>query len=261
MPSDLLAGRTALVTGAGSGLGRAISLSYAQHGIRLVLVGRDEAKLNAVAKEITALPGSVATPVVRTCDVSDEAAVAELASSTESLDVSVLVNNAGIPGPTSPLIDLELADWEQVFATNVRGVFLLCRAFLPRLIGRGGGDVINLSSVSGKRPLVNRTPYTASKMALIGLTVTLAFEVGPKGVMVNTLSPGYVDSERMHGNFRRAAALDGRTYEQVEAEFVARAALGRMVTEQEVGQAAVAMLTMPGLCGADIDLSAGMVAR
>ncbi|HEX3589603.1 MAG TPA: SDR family oxidoreductase [Pseudonocardiaceae bacterium] len=261
MPSDVLAGRTALVTGAGSGLGRAISLSYAEQGLRLVLVGRDKSTLDSVAKEIAALPGPAATPLVRICDVSDEAAVAQLAASIASVDVSILVNNAGIPGPTNPLVDLELADWEQVFATNVRGVFLMCRAFLPRLIARGGGDVINLSSVSGKRPLVNRTPYTASKMALIGLTATLAFEVGPHGVMVNTLSPGYVDSERMHGNFRRAAALDGRTYEQVEAEFVGRAALGRMVTEQEVGQAAVAMLTMPGLCGADIDLSAGMIAR
>jgi NAD(P)-dependent dehydrogenase (short-subunit alcohol dehydrogenase family) len=261
MPSDVLAGRTALVTGAGSGLGRIISRSYAERGLRLVLVGRDESKLDSVAREIAALPGAVPSAVVRTCDVSDEASVAALAASTESLDVSILVNNAGIPGPTSPLTDLQLSDWEQVFATNVRGVFLLCRAFLPRMVARGGGDVINLSSVSGKRPLVNRTPYTASKMALIGLTATLAFEVGPKGVMVNTLSPGYVDSERMHGNFRRAAALNGTTYEQVEAEFVGRAALGRMVTEEEVGQAAVAMLTMPGLCGADIDLSAGMIAR
>jgi NAD(P)-dependent dehydrogenase (short-subunit alcohol dehydrogenase family) len=261
MPSDVLAGRTALVTGAGSGLGRAISLSFAERGARLVLTGRDESKLDAVAKEITALPGSAPEPVVRTCDVTNEASVAELAASTGSMDVSILVNNAGIPGPTRPLVDLELADWEQVFATNVRGVFLMCRAFLPRLVARGGGDVINLSSASGKRPLVNRTPYTASKMALIGLTATLAFEVGPQGVMVNTLSPGYVDSERMHGNFRRAAALDGTTYEQVEAEFVRRTALRRMVTEQEVGHAAVAMLTMPGLCGADIDLSAGMIAR
>src|ERR1700760_578788 len=138
MPSDLLAGRTALVTGAGSGLGRAISLAYAERGLHLVLVGRDEAKLTAVAKEIGGLPGSVGTPVVRTCDVSDEAAVAELAASVGSLDVSILVNNAGIPGPTSPLVDIGLADWEQVFATNVRGVFLLCRAFLPRLIARGG---------------------------------------------------------------------------------------------------------------------------
>jgi len=140
-------------------------------------------------------------------------------------------------------------------------VFLMCRAFLPRLVARGGGDVINVSSASGKRPLVNRTPYAASKLALIGLTASLAFEVGPRGVTVNTLSPGYVDGERMRTNFRRAADRDGTTYEQVEAEFLQRTALGRMVTEQEVGEAAVAMLLMRGLCGADIDLSAGMIAR
>lgn len=261
MPSDGPAGRTALVTGAGNGLGRAISVSFAQHGIGLVLVGRDKSKLDTVAEEIAGLPGGAAAPQVRTCDVSDEADVAALAASTESIDVSILVNNAGIAGPTSPLVDLALTDWEEVFATNVRGVFLMCRAFLPRLIARGGGDVINVASASGKRPLANRTPYTASKMALIGLTTTLAFEIGPQGVAVNTLSPGYVDGPRMHTNFRRTAALDGTTYEQVEGEFLRRTAMGRMVTEQEVGQAAIAMLTMPGLCGADIDLSAGMIAR
>jgi NAD(P)-dependent dehydrogenase (short-subunit alcohol dehydrogenase family) len=80
----------------------------------------------------------------------------------------------------------------QVFAVNVRGVYLMCRAFLPPMMARSSGDVINLASVSGKRPLARRTPYTASKMAVIGLTATLAWEVGPSGVSVNSLSPGPV---------------------------------------------------------------------
>jgi NAD(P)-dependent dehydrogenase (short-subunit alcohol dehydrogenase family) len=142
----------------------------------------------------------------------------------------------------------------------VRGVFLMCKAFLPPMVQRGAGDVINVASVSGKRPLVRRTPYCASKMAVLGLTSTLAFEVGPAGVNVNSLSPGPVEGARMDRNFRLEAERTGSTYAAAQEAFVSRAALGRMVTEDEVGAAAVAMLAMPGMCGADVDLSAGMVA-
>ena len=144
---------------------------------------------------------------------------------------------------------------------NVRGVFLVCRAFLPQMIARGSGDVINIASVSGKRPLVHRTPYAASKMAVIALTATLAHEVGPQGVMVNSLSPGPVVGPRMARNFALEAERSGTTAKAAEHEFVSRAALRRMVTQEEVATAVIAMLSMPGLCGADIDLSAGMIAR
>ena len=96
-------------------------------------------------------------------------------------DISILVNNAGIAGPVAPLVDITADEWDDVFAINVRGVFLMCRAFLPAMIERGAGDIINVASVSGKRPLARRTPYCASKMAVIGLTTTLAHEVGPLG--------------------------------------------------------------------------------
>ena len=115
--------------------------------------------------------------------------------------VSILVNNAGIAGPVASLREIEPDAWDEVFAVNVRGVFLMCRAFLPAMVRRGTGDVINIASVSGKRPLARRTPYTASKMAVIGLTATLAHEVGPLGVNVNTLSPGPVRGPRMARNF------------------------------------------------------------
>lgn len=124
----------------------------------------------------------------------------------------------------------------------------------------GRGDIVNVASVSGKRPLLNRTPYTASKMALIGLTRTLAGEVGPLGVSVNTLSPGPVRGPRMDRNFRLEAELTGSTPQEAERAFASRSALGRLVEEPEVARALLAMLAMPGLCGADIDLSAGMIA-
>src|SRR3954453_18472152 len=245
-------GRTALVTGAGNGLGRAIALALAEHGARVVLVGRTQGSLESVAAEI----GS--RSVVAPCDTSDPRQVTALGRALVDEEGSILVNNAGVAGPVAPLVDIDASEWDEVFAVNVRGVFLMCREFVPPMVQRKTGDVINLASVSGKRPLVRRTPYTASKMAVIGLTTSLAYEVGPSGVMVNTLSPGPVSGPRMERNFRLESERTGSTPAEAEEAFVSRSALHRMVTEDEVAAAVIAMLHMPGLCAADIDLSAGM---
>jgi NAD(P)-dependent dehydrogenase (short-subunit alcohol dehydrogenase family) len=136
----------------------------------------------------------------------------------------------------------------------------MCKAFLPNMIARQRGDIINIASVTGKRPLVHRTPYAASKTAVIGFSTTLAWEVGPLGVTVNSLSPGPVAGPRMQRNFALESERTGTSTAALEEAFVARAALRRMVTEEEVACAVAAILNMPGLCAADIDLSAGMVA-
>lgn len=249
-----LTGRTAVVTGGGSGLGAAIARALHAAGAQVVVVGRDAEKLDRLVAELGSRARSLS------CDVADAASVDALREQLVGTEVSILVNNAGIPGPVAALTDIDVADWDEVFAVNVRGTFLLCKALLPGMVERGDGDVINVASVSGKRPLAHRTPYCASKMAVIGLTSTLAFEVGPAGVRVNSLSPGPVQGPRMERNFRLEAARSGTSVDDAEHAFVSRAALGRMVTEEEVGAAVIAMLAMPGMCGADIDLSAGMVA-
>lgn len=252
------AGRTALVSGAGNGLGRAIALALGAAGARVVLVGRHRATLEET-QSLAAAAGTAA--VVAVVDVSDPTSVADLAAELSQERISILVNNAGVAGPVAPLVEVEPEDWDAVFAVNVRGTYLMCRAFLPPMIERGDGDIINLASVSGKRPLAMRTPYCASKMAVIGLTITLGAEVGPFGIRVNSLSPGPVRGPRMARNFRLESERLGVTIEEAEQRFTSRATLGRLVEESEVGQAVVAMLSMPGLHCADIDLSAGMVAR
>ncbi|GAA4184553.1 SDR family oxidoreductase [Streptosporangium oxazolinicum] len=252
------AGRTALVTGAGNGLGRAITLALAGDGVRVIVVGRRREPL----EETAALAAGLGTPCrVAVADVADPASVDTLAAELADENVSILVNNAGVAGPVKPLVEIEPHEWDEVFAANVRGVYLMCRAFLPPMVRRRDGDVINLASVSGKRPLALRTPYCASKTAVIGLTTTLGAEAGPAGVRVNSLSPGPVRGERMRRNFRLEARSLGITEAESERAFVSRAALGRLVEEDEVGQAVVAMLRMTGLHCADIDLSAGMVGR
>lgn len=249
-----VAGRTAVVTGGGTGLGAAIARHLVRAGARVVLVGRRPAAL----EETAATLGDAASAAA--CDVADPEAVDALARDLADRQVSILVNNAGIAGPVAPLTEVEPREWDEVFAVNVRGTYLMCRAFLPAMMARGDGDVVNLASVSGKRPLERRTPYTASKMAVLGLTSTLAFEVGDSGVRVNALSPGPVDGERMHRNFTLEASRTGSSYEETRAALVGRAALGRMVTKEEVGRALVCLLGMRGMTGADIDLSGGMIA-
>jgi NAD(P)-dependent dehydrogenase (short-subunit alcohol dehydrogenase family) len=254
-----LASRTALVTGAGNGLGRAIAVALGEAGARVICAGRTAATLH----ETLSLIGDGSAITV---DVSDEESVNDLAAALAGETVSILINNAGIPGPVKPLEKIDPAEWDEVFAVNVRGTYLMCRmvipmmAAIPPMAAAGGGSIINVASVSGKRPLTHRTPYVASKMAVIGLTRTLAFECGPLGISVNSLSPGPARGPRMTRNFALEAEQSGITVAEAEREFVSRAALNRLVEPDEVGQAVVAMLGMPGLCGADIDLSAGMIA-
>ena len=249
-----LAGRAAVVTGGGSGLGAVMARHLVREDVRVVLVGRRYDAVRAVASEL----GDLARP--EACDVSDPDDVDALARRLAGEEVSVLVNNAGVAGPVAELPDISPDEWDEVFAINVRGTYLMCRALLPGMYTRGTGDVVNVASVSGKRPLARRTPYCASKMAVIGLTTTLAHEAGPRGVRVNTLSPGPVESERMDRNFRLEAERTGSTVAEARRAFVERAALGRMVTPEEVADALVAMLRMPGLTGSDVDLSGGMIA-
>lgn len=256
------AGRTALVTGAGNGLGRAIALALGRAGARLVLVGRTQASLAGTA-DLLGRQGWTSgkrDALIRVADVADPGQVTTLAESLAAERVSILVNNAGIGGVVKPLTEIEPAEWDEVFRTNVTGVYLMCRAFLPGMIAAGSGDVINIASVSGKRPLVRRTPYTASKMAVIGLTRTLAAEVGASGVRVNSLSPGYVIGDRMTRNFRLESEATSQPVEQIQAAFAARGALNRMITEDEVGEAVLALLALTAMTGADLDLSAGIVA-
>jgi NAD(P)-dependent dehydrogenase (short-subunit alcohol dehydrogenase family) len=252
-----LSGRTALVTGAGNGLGRAIAIALAGAGARVILTGRTKTTLD---ETVGLLPGGPGQAVVATADVASPESVDALRDALAAEQVDLLLNNAGIGGPVKAITDIAPAEWDEVFGANVRSIYLICRAFLPAMYERGSGDVINIASVTGKRPLTRRTPYAASKMAVLGLTRTLAFEAGPLGVRVNSLSPGPCRGERMTRNFTAEAAATGTSYAQAEEAFVSRAALRRLVEEDEVAATVLAMLRMPGLCGADIDLSAGMIA-
>ena len=183
-----LAGRVALVTGAGGGLAEGICSSLAGVGAAVVCVDVDEAKAQARAERLKA---AGATASVLACDVSDrgavEAAVAAAAAMFGGLDI--LVNNAAIY-PSRPWTEIEEAEWDRVLAVNLKGYFLMARATFPHLKARGRGRIVNVASITVFGGWPNLLAYVSSKSGIVGFTRALAREVGPDGVTVNTISPG-----------------------------------------------------------------------
>jgi len=256
----LLKDKVAVVTGGGRGIGRAIALAFAQEGADLVLAARSVDKLNETA---TLVEKYGRRALVVPTDVTSEAAVNNLRDQTlEKFGrVDILVNNSGIGGPSAPLWEIEPQGWDETFTVNVRGVYLCCRAFLPAMVARRSGVIINIGSMTGKRPLVNRTPYAASKLALVGLTRTLAWEVGPYGIRVNLISPGPVEGERIEWVVRQLAEARGISVEEARRSLTEASPLGRFVLADEVARVAVFLASdlATAVTGEDLNVSAGIV--
>ena len=249
-----------VVTGAGRGIGREIAIRLASAGADVVLAGRDPVTLDATAEAAAAL--GAATACVRTDVTSEEDVAALAAEATERFGAAdALVANSGVGGPSGPLWKLGREAWEETFAVNVTGVFLCARAFLPAMLERGSGSVVVIGSMTGKRPLWGRTPYAASKLALVGLVRTLALETAPSGVRVNLVSPGPVEGERMEWAFRAQAKGRGISTEDARAEMVAQIPVGRLIEAREVADAVVALTIgeLTAVTGADLNVSGGMV--
>jgi 3-oxoacyl-[acyl-carrier protein] reductase len=226
-----LAGRLAVVTGAGQGLGRAFAARLRAEGARVVIADLDAAKAEAVAAEL----GDGATAIA--VDVSDPDSVAELARKAGELGpVDILVNNASIFSTLEmrPFDDIPVDEWDRVMAVNVKGVFLCARAFVPGMRAAGYGKIVNISSATVfiGRPLYLH--YVTSKAAVIGLTRALATEVGPDGIRVNAVTPGATQTEVPRKTV---------TPEQAERIIGAQAIKRREVAEDVVGT--VAFLAAP----------------
>lgn len=258
--AGLLEGRTAVVTGGGRGIGRAIASELAGEGAAVVVAGRSVPALEETVRHIAARGG---TALAVPADVTLAADLEQLAARTaaEFGAVDVLVANSGVAGPSGPLWELDPADWERTMAVNVTGVFLSCRAVLPAMIARGSGAVVVIGSMTGKRPLLHRTPYAASKASLIGLVRTLAAEAGPHGVRVNLVSPGAVEGDRIEWVIREQATARGVGVAEARAAFTGASPLGRLVTPEEVAAAVVWLASdrTAAVTGEDLNVSAGTV--
>lgn len=226
--------RVALVTGGGTGIGAAIARRLAQAGATVVIAGRSEAALRGVAAE-TGAQAIVA-------DVSDEASVAALFAAIDRGPggPDILVNNAGVTGPVAHAADMDMAAWDETLAINVRGTLLCIKYAVPRMKRRGGGSIINMSSLMGLRGTPMRSAYTASKYAVLGITDAVSQEVGPDNIRVNALCPGAVNGELMQRVIAARAHAESRHPDEVKrVHYTDKASLRRWVEPEEVAEAAL----------------------
>ena len=233
-----LLGRHALITGGGRGIGAAVARALAAAGASVVVAARTGKEVEGVAAALRA-EGLVARAAL--CDVTSEESVALLARELEVGGApSVLVNNAGA-AESAPLARTPLALWNRMLAANATGAFLCTRAFLPGMMERGWGRVVNVASVAGLRGERYISAYAASKHALVGLTRSLAAEVAGKGVTVNAVCPGYVDTSLTDNRWTRVGERTGRSREQAWAAVLAAAGQERLVRPEEVAWAVLSL--------------------
>lgn len=210
--------KTAIVTGAAVGIGRAVALKLAQEGANVVLVDVNDKKLSEVKEELKGCTNNVMTFV---CDVTDENAVYEIVSKAEKVfgKIDILVNNAALWRCWAPFTDTPTDEWKKFIDVNIMGVVYFTKAVLPKMIENGYGRIINVGSVAGVYGNANMAHYSATKGALIAMTKSLAKEVADKGVLVNCVSPGSVSpSENKDMNYFENSELSfmGRTGTDME---------------------------------------------
>lgn len=224
-----LKGKRVVVTAGAQGIGLAITEAFVAAGASVHICDVNDDFLANAKKKFPQVSQSHT-------DVSKEdqvdAMFAELTARWGALDV--LVNNAGIAGPTAPVEDTALADWAQTIAVNLTGPFLCTRRAVPLLKAAGGGSIVNLSSIAGRLGFPLRTPYSASKFGVIGLTQTWAMELGPSRIRVNAILPGIVAGDRQERVIAAKAASYGIGHEDMRQRLLSKVSLRSMVTAQDI---------------------------
>jgi NAD(P)-dependent dehydrogenase (short-subunit alcohol dehydrogenase family) len=247
-----LQGRTALVTGASKGLGKAIALALAEAGANLALVSRDLEKLKGVAAEIGERGGKAeAFPA----DVAVEAQVANLEREVSQRlgKVQILVNNAGVNVRKS-ITDLTLDEWNFVIGTNLTAAFFTCRAFVPHMKGSGYGRILNLTSTMSHVSLAGRAAYSSSKAGLLGMTKALALELAADGITANGISPGPFATEMNKPLIENP---------ETNRQFLSKVPLGRWGKVDDVGKLAAYLCSEEAsfITGTDILIDGGWCAQ
>jgi 3-oxoacyl-[acyl-carrier protein] reductase len=219
-----LEGKTALVTGASQGIGRACAIELARAGARLALAARNESKLAEVAAEITAAGGTAQTFVI---DMADEESIKAGAKAALAAfgTIDILVNNAGITKDTL-LLRMKRADWDSVLSTNLTGIYVLTQALVSSMMKARWGRIINMTSIVGETGQAGQANYAASKAGLIGFTKAIARELASRGITSNAVAPGYIETAM-------TGVLEPK---QLEA-MLSQIPLGRAGTEQDVAHA------------------------
>jgi 2-keto-3-deoxy-L-fuconate dehydrogenase len=227
--SSRLAGKTAFLTAAAHGIGRATALAFAREGARVIATDIDAAGLEDLARACGCQ--------VRRLDATDGVAIA--AAAAEAGPVQVLFNAAGIVH-AGTVLEYTDAQWDLAFDLNARAMARTIRAFLPGMLAQGGGSIVNVASVAGSvKGVPNRFVYGASKAAVIGLTKAVAADFVTRGVRCNAICPGTVETPSLAGRIAAQAQASGRSDSEVRAQFVSRQPMGRLGTAEEIAALAV----------------------
>jgi NAD(P)-dependent dehydrogenase (short-subunit alcohol dehydrogenase family) len=234
-------GLRVFVSAGAGGIGRVIADTLAAHGARLYVCDVSADAVKSCLKDHPDWHGMVA-------DVADETAVekvfADIQAKLGGLDV--LVNNAGIAGPTKGVEEIDPKEWRQTIDINLNGQFYCQRLAVPMLRKAGDGIIINISSVAGRLGYAYRLPYAATKWAIIGMTESLAKELGPEGIRVNAILPGVVEGPRIERVIGDRAKQVGVSYEAMEQEYLNKISLRRMVTQQDIANMALFLCSPAG---------------
>ena len=231
-------GLRVLVTAGGAGIGRAIAQTFFEHGARVHVCDVDEKALSEVEKSITRTKADVSS----LADV--DRLFEEVKKNLGGLDV--LVNNAGIAGPTAKVEDIRPEDWDRCIAVDLNGMFYCTRKAMPMIKSAGGGSIINLSSAAGRLAFPMRTPYSAAKFAVVGFTESLAAEAGPDNVRVNCIQPGVVEGERIDRVIAAKAERLGASFDDVKAKMLEGVSMHTTVSAQDIANTALFLATEGG---------------
>lgn len=249
-----LQGKHAFITGGGAGIGLAAARALAARGAKLTLAARNFARLEAAAAELDAFPVSV--------DVANENSVAAAfdAARAHNGPISILVNNAGIT-PSAPLHNMELSMWNEVLAINLTGAFLCSRAAIADMYAAKWGRIVNVASIAGLMGGAYISAYCASKHGMIGMTRALAKEAAKRGVTVNAICPGYVETDIVANAAKNIASKTQLSEEEARAALYANNPQGRLIKAEEVASA-ISWLCTEGAAatnGAAIPMSGGEI--
>ena len=238
---DSAKGLRVVVTAGAAGIGRAIATAFDAAGGRVFVCDIDNDALAAVARDLPSLGTS------RT-DVGDPAGVDAMFDAAIKFlgGLDVLVNNAGIAGPTARVEDISIADWDRTVAVDLNSMFYCTRLAVPLLKAAGGGSIINLSSAAGRLAFPLRTPYAAAKWGVIGLTKSLAAELGPSNIRVNAILPGAVEGDRVKRVIAARAEARDISYDEALQQLVAPVSLRRMVKPEDIANMALFVATSAG---------------
>jgi len=231
--------KVAIITGGGRGIGKAISLAFANEGAAVVVAARNLSRLEDVAKEIKSKGGKA--KAIQT-DISDHEQVKRMVAQTldEYGQIDILVNNAAAMATTNAdVVDMNLDNWNNALAVSLSGTMLCAREVLKTMVPRRSGNIINISSVAGISGLPKESPYSATKWGVIGFTEALAIEVGKIGIRVNCISPGATLTEEFEEWVKRSAIDAGISYEEMMSKITDNNALKRIAEPSEIATCAV----------------------